>query len=140
MLSPRQWPDIWRDSRQLRYLVVGAWNTVAGYGIFALLYLAVGERIDYMVIAVVSHILAVTQSFVMQRRIVFRSQSNAWAEYLRFHIAHLGSLGLGLILLPLFVEVTGLDPLIAQAIATAIVVFASYFVHRHFTFRKIGND
>ena len=139
MLSPSQWPGLWRDNRQLRYLVVGAWNTAAGYCIFALLYLAVGKSVDYMVIAVVSHILAVTQSFVMQRRVVFRSQANAWAEYLRFHVAHQGSLGLGLILLPIFVEVAGLSPLFAQAIATAIVVIASYFVHRHFTFRKAEN-
>ncbi|NJD25031.1 MAG: GtrA family protein [Betaproteobacteria bacterium] len=139
MLSPSQWPRLWRDNRQLRYLVVGVWNTAAGYCIFALFYLAVGKSVDYMAIAVLSHILAVTQSFFMQRRVVFRSQANVWAEYLRFHVAHLGSLGLGLILLTLFVEVAGLDPLLAQAIATAIVVFTSYFVHRHFTFRQANN-
>jgi len=89
-----------------------------------------------MIIAAISHLLAVTQSFVTQRWIVFRSSGHWFGEYMRFHIAHLGSLAIGLTLLPLMVEGFNTPPLTAQAIVTALIVVASYFVHQHFTFRK----
>lgn len=127
---------LWRKHQKLRYLAVGAWNTAAGYGIFAGLYLMLGQTIGYIVIAIISHLLAVTQSFATQRWIVFRSSGNSLAEYLRFHIAHLGSLGISLSALPLLVEVLGMSPLLAQGLVTAMIVIASYFVHQHFTFRK----
>ncbi len=132
----REAPLLWQRSRQLRYLAIGAWNTLAGYAIFAVLYLVFSPHIGYMIIAAISHLFAVTQSFVTQRWIVFRSSGNWLAEYLRFHIAHLGSLAIGLSALPIMVEVFKTSPLIAQAVVTALIVVASYFVHQHFTFRK----
>lgn len=130
---------LWHRNRHLRYLAIGAWNTIAGYAIFAGLYLALSPHISYMIIAAISHLFAVTQSFVTQRWIVFRSSGNLFGEYLRFHLAHLTSLAIGLALLPLMVEIFTTPPLIAQAIVTALIVVASYFVHIHFTFRK-AND
>ena len=116
--------------------MVGAWNTVAGYVIFVLIYLALSAHLGYLVIAMLAHIAAVTQSFLTQRVLVFRSEGYWLAEYVRFHLAHLASLGIGLAGLWLFVERFGLPPLLAQAILTAMVVILSYFVHRHFTFKK----
>ena len=127
---------LWQRSRHLRYLAIGAWNTLAGYAIFAGLYLVLSPHLGYMIIAAISHLFAVTQSFIAQRWIVFRSTQHWPGEYLRFHIAHLGSLAVGLTLLPLMVEGFHMPPLTGQAIVTALIVVASYFVHQHFTFRK----
>lgn len=127
---------IWRNNLKLRYLLVGAWNTLAGYGIFAVLYQSMGQHIGYMGAAVLSHILAVTQSFATQRCIVFRSTGRGYAEYFRFHITHLGSLAAGLCALPILIELFNIQPLIAQGVVTAVLVVVSYFVHQHFTFRN----
>ncbi|MFZ2267942.1 MAG: GtrA family protein [Azonexus sp.] len=127
---------IWSNSQKLRYLTVGAWNTVAGYGIFAGLYLTFDQHIGYMIIAVLAHIAAVSQSFITHRLIVFRSSQNWHAEYVRFHLAHLGWFCVGISALPIMVEGLHLSPLVAQAAITVVVVIASYFVHQHFTFRK----
>lgn len=131
---------LWQNSGKFRYLLIGAWNTVAGYAIFAVLYLLVGAWIGYLATAALSHLFAVTQSFVAQRQLVFRSRGNWWAEYLRFHLAHLGSLALGLLLLPLLVELFDMPPLIAQALITATIVILSYFVHQRFTFRRKADE
>jgi putative flippase GtrA len=131
-LAPKQ---LWRH-KKFRYLVIGAWNTLAGYLIFAGLYMALGHYTGYMIIAVVSHLIAVTQSFLTQRHIVFRSAGKWTHEYLRFHLAHLGSLLIALVALPIMVEIFAIPPLIAQGILTALIALASYFVHQHFTFRK----
>lgn len=126
---------IWHN-RKFRYLAIGAWNTLAGYAIFAALYMLFGSMIGYMIIAIFSHVFAVTQSFLTQRRIVFRSTGSWRGEYLRFNIAHLGSFGIGLGALPLMVEVFKMSPLLAQGVITVLIVVASYFIHQHFTFRK----
>ena len=126
----------WHSHQQLRYLLTGAWNTAAGYAIFALLYLLLGSWLNYLLVAVVAHVAAVTQSFVTQRRLVFRSKGNWSAEYFRFHLAHLTTLVIGLGLLSTLVEDFAMSPLTAQAIITAIIVLISYFVHQHFTFRR----
>lgn len=132
VLAPKQ---LWRH-KKLRYLVIGAWNTLAGYLIFAGLYLTLGHYAGYMIIALASHLISVTQSFLTQRHIVFRS-TGKWAhEYMRFHLAHLGSLLIALVTLPIMVEIFATPPLIAQGVLTAGIVLASYFVHQHFTFRK----
>lgn len=130
---------LWKNE-QIRYLLVGTWNTLVGYILFAGLYLLIGASIGYLATAVLSHLLAVTQSFVTQRHLVFRSQGIWWAEYLRFHIAHLGSLLLGLTLLSLLVELFRIQPLLAQALVTGLSVILSYFVHQHFTFRKTVDE
>lgn len=131
--------SLWRDSQKFRYLAIGLWNTLAGYAIFAGLYLIIGPQIGYMFTALISHVLAVIQSFLTQRHLVFRSQGNCWAEYLRFNLAHLGSLLIGLVLLTILVELIGFTPLIAQAQSTLLIVVMSYFVHQHFTFRTLPN-
>lgn len=124
------------NHQKFRYLAIGAWNTLAGYLIFAGLYLLFSPPTSYMIVAVISHLLSVTQSFFTQRWIVFRSSAHWLGEYLRFHIAHFGSLAAGLCALPLLIEVFAVPPLIAQGTITALIVVASYFVHQHFTFRK----
>lgn len=127
--------DRWHRHQQLRYLLTGAWNTAAGYAIFVVLYFLLAPKVNYMAIAVAAHMVAVTQSFITQRLLVFRSRKNWLAEYGRFHIAHLFTLGLGLVLLSVLVEALEISPLLAQAIVTAAVVMISYVVHQHFTFR-----
>jgi len=128
--------SVWNDSLKLRYLIVGGWNTAAGYLIFAAIYGLAAKHVSYLLIAALSHFLAVTQSFLTQRHLVFHSDGSGKREYLRFHIAHLGSLAAGLCLLPLLVEWVGLSPLYAQALVTLLIVIASFFVHQHYTFKK----
>lgn len=132
--------DLWRRSSKFRYLMIGGWNTLVGYGIFAGLYLLLGRWTGYVVTALLCHIIAVTQSFVTQRWLVFRSAGHWTHEYLRFHIAHLATLIIGLGCLGGLVEFFGTPPLIAQAIVTLAIAIFSYFAHRHFTFRQHRDD
>lgn len=127
---------LWARHINLRYLVVGLWNTLIGYGFFFLLYLWLGDSIHYLIIAIFSHILAVTQSFLTQRYLVFCSKENWRGEYVRFHITHLGSLSFGLLALPVCIELFRLPLLIAQALIVGITIVGSFVAHRHYTFRK----
>lgn len=126
----------WRESEKLRFLAVGAWNTAFGYGLFLALYWLCGAWLHYLAIAVLSHLVAVTQSFVSQRTMVFSAPAGWLGQYLRFHVASLLALGANLGMLALLVEVFGLHVLVAQAAATAVAVVAAYLLHKHYSFRE----
>ena len=126
---------LWRGEK-LRYLIVGGWNTAFGFGSFALIYLLLGHRLHYLAIAVGAHVIAVTQSFLTQRTLVFRSRA-AWApEYLRFHVSLLGLLAAQMVAMPILVELLGFSPPVAHALWLMVAVVSSYVVHRSFSFRR----
>ncbi|MCX7175585.1 MAG: GtrA family protein [Proteobacteria bacterium] len=132
----RQSPgDAWRGNRKLRFLVVGASNTAFGYLVFLLIYGILGDSLHYLFVAAISHFLAVTVSFITQRRWVFVSSAPWLAQYWRFNLANLATLSLNLVLLWLLVEAGGLNVLISQMIGTIVSVCASYLLHKHFSFR-----
>lgn len=129
---------LWNDSRGLRFLAVGVWNTLFGYGCFAGLYALAGTRLHYMAIQVIAHFAAVANAFVWHRTLTFRSQAPWPMEFLRFNAGYLGTLALGLALLPALVGGAGMHPLAAAAVVTAITVAVSYVVHAGFSFRDRG--
>jgi putative flippase GtrA len=126
---------LWR-SRQFRFVVVGLWNTLAGYLLFVLIYSLFSNTLPYPVLAVLAHVAAVTQSFFCQRWVVYRSDGHWLREYGRFHLTHLGLFLLSLACLTALVEWGAWHPLVAQAVVTAGTAFVSYFAHTFFTFRK----
>lgn len=125
---------LWQDGRKLRFLIVGGWNTLFGYLSFYVLYLLAAERLHYLVVAVIAHFVAVTQSYVMQRRLVFRSAAPVTGEFLRFNASHVGTLLFGLLAMYVLVEAATLSPLVAQAIVILTSVILSYVLHSRVSF------
>src|SRR5664280_130867 len=65
-----------RRREQLLYLVVGGWNTVFGYGIWAVLQFLLGNHLHYLVVVLISWPIAVLNAYVGYRYIVFRYLSH----------------------------------------------------------------
>ncbi len=120
----------------IKYLAVGGINTVVGLGVFAGLYLWLGETLHYLVIAVVANIIAISNAFLLYRYVVFESRGNFVAEYFRTYLVYGVSALLGLLLLGLQVEVLGLHPILAQVVVIVVTVLFSYFGHSRFTFAQ----
>lgn len=127
--------SLWRHDK-IRFLIVGAFNTAFGYCVFAFLYLLLGNRIHYLVVAVVAHAVSVLVSFTSQRQLVFRSRAPWLPEFIRFNLSLLSVFLGGLAALYGLVDGLGTPPLVGQAIVTVGSVVGSYFAHRHFSFRK----
>jgi putative flippase GtrA len=121
-------------SEKFRYLLVGGYNTVIGYGIFAALYLFLGHQIHYLALLLFSHVIAVTNAYHAYRLFVFRHGKTGLHSYLRFHSVYLVSLGFNLIALPFFVEIVHFGPMLSQAIVLTITVVMSYILHKRFSF------
>ena len=124
-------------SQKFRFLVVGVANTVFGYLLFAGLLFAAGEE-SYVLTGVVSHLVATTLSFGLNRTYVFGSEGRILLDYLRFQVTYTLILALNLALLIAFVEFLRWPALVAQAVCLFFVAVSSYVGHKYFSFRRTG--
>ncbi len=127
--------ELFASSEKVRFLIVGGYNTVFGYFSFAAVYWLFDDQLHYIVISVVTHFFAVTNSFLTQKILVFRSRGSFFREYLKFQLAYLASMPIGIFFLALFYDYLGLHILIAQALGLCVVVIFSFLAGRRFIFK-----
>src|SRR5664280_2560824 len=125
-----------RRREQLLYLVVGGWNTVFGYGIWAVLQFLLGNHLHYLVVVLISWPIAVLNAYVGYRYIVFRSRDSILREFPRFSLVYVVTLVVNLALLPIALHVLPLNIYAVQALLTVLVVVCSYLSHKQFSFRN----
>jgi putative flippase GtrA len=124
-----------RRREQLLYLLVGGWNTVFGYCIWAALQFLLGNQLHYLVVVLLSWPIAVVNAYVGYRYIVFRSRGSILREFPRFSLVYVVTLVVNLALLPIALHVLPLNIYAVQALLTVLVVVCSYLSHKHFSFR-----
>jgi putative flippase GtrA len=119
---------------QILYLVVGGWNTLFGYGIWALLQALLGDRLHYLVIVAIAWPIAVLNAYIGYRYVVFRSRGPILRELPRFSLVYAGTLVVNLLLLPVALTILPWNIYVIQALFTGVVVVASYLAHRFYSF------
>lgn len=117
------------------YLVVGGWNTLFGYGAFAVLYLYLSSTVPPVAILTASYVLGITNAYVGYKLFVFRTKGNVLREYLRLYVVYGGAYVANLALLPLLMGVLRLNAYVAQGIIVLLTVIGSFVLHKRFTFR-----
>lgn len=131
----------------VRYLLVGGFNTGFGYCVFVTFnYLLRGFGVYGSEIAsLVGSVIAITVSFLGYKWFVFRTRGNYLREWLRCFSVYGGSLLFTLAALPPltlllrhWLRRPQLSSNVAAAILTVVTVCASYFGHKHFSFRRSG--
>jgi putative flippase GtrA len=128
---------LYGDER-VRFVVVGGFNTVLGYGLFALFYLLFGKYIGYIACVYLQYAISIPLAFYLHRRITFRAHGagRVMVDFLRFCVVYVISLAFNTVALPVLVEVVHLPPLLAQAIIVAVSTIFTYFGHKLFSFRR----
>ena len=124
-----------RRREQVLYLVVGGWNTVFGYGAWALMQYLLGGYLHYLVVIVLAWPIAVLNAYLGYRYIVFRSRGPVLRELPRFSLVYLVTLVVNLALLPIALRVLPFSIYVVQALFTGVVVVCSYLGHKYFSFR-----
>jgi putative flippase GtrA len=122
--------------QEIRYLLVGGYNTVFGYGLFAVTETLLSDSVHYLVILVACQVVATVNAYLCYRFIVFRPEGQIVRDFLRFSTVYAIALIVNLAALPLLVEGLGMNVLIGQAIVVGATVCASYLAHKHFSFRR----
>jgi putative flippase GtrA len=122
--------------RRIAFLIVGVINTIVGFAWFALFDISIGRLWGYMATLLFAHVASVLCAFVLYRRFVFRVRGHVWIDLARFESVYLVALGINALLLPLLVELAGLQPIVAQAVIVFVTTLVSYIGHSRFSFRR----
>lgn len=123
-----------RRREQILYLVIGGWNTVFGYGVWAVLQATLGNYLHYLVVVLLAWPIAVLNAYLGYRYVVFRSRGPVLKEFGRFSLVYVVTLVVNLMLLPVALTVLPFNIYLVQAILTALVVVSSYLSHRYYSF------
>jgi putative flippase GtrA len=137
------------SGQMMRYLLVGAWNTLFGYSCFflftkLLLHLMPSQSsLAASAATIIATLTNITVSFVGYKIFVFKSKGNFLREYARSFLVYLPSLMFNAIAIaPLTVLLRHTLPAHAQqapylagAILAFVTVVISFFGHKHISFR-----
>jgi len=124
-----------RQREKLLYLGVGAWNTLFGYAVWALLQYTLGDYLSYAVVLVLAWPIVVLNAYIGYRRIVFRSEGPVLTELPRFSLVYLATLLANLIILPVALQVLPFNIYVIEALFSVAVVVSGYLGHKYFSFR-----
>ncbi len=117
----------------LKFGTVGISNTLITFAVYTLLLKGFG--VWYLAASAIGFIAGAVNGFLLNRRWTFRGHVGDALTPVRWGVVQGCGLGLNEALLYLFVDDAGLDKLLAQAFATAIVTVLTFFVNRAWTFR-----
>lgn len=128
----------------MRYILVGGFNTVFGYGVFASLnwlFRGLGTY-SYLYAAVLANVIVISVAFLGYKWFVFRTRGNYLVEYIRCFGVYGGSALISLAGLPILIPILRRSlhrperaPYIAGALLTVITVLFSFLGHKKISFR-----
>lgn len=122
-------------AQSIRYIITGIWNTVFGILVYALLIKLLGEN-HYILLAVVSNIISITNAYICYKLFVFKTKGNILKEYLKCYVVYGLSMLLGLLLLYVFVDIAGINPVMANIISVLLLTIVSFIGHRYYSFKN----
>ena len=128
-----------------RYLLVGAWNTLFGYGTFALFTAVLNPIVphSYIWASLLSSLLNITVAYFGYKWFVFKTKCNYLREWMRCVAVYSGGIIFALLALPALVVLIRHNtrffaqaPYIAGAFLMVVVVVYNFFGHKKFSFRE----
>jgi putative flippase GtrA len=128
-----------------RYLLVGAWNTLFGYGSYAFFTAILSPLIphSYVAACVISSLFNISVSYRGYKFFVFKTKDNYLREWVRCVGVYSGGILFGVLTLPVLFVIIRRNtrfvtqaPYIAGAVLTAFMVVYSFMGHKKFSFRS----
>lgn len=123
------------NSKPIRFIVIGGWNTAFAYISLAILYYLLSDKIHYMIIIAFSGIINITNAYICHKFFVFKTKGNYVKEYLRYYAVYSVPMAIGFIAFPICIEILKMNFYVTQALLTSITVIISYFGHKHVSFK-----
>ena len=133
-----------KSKTEIRFLLVGIWNTLFGYLVFLLFLFLLekifnNERQIYSLSIAFSHLISVINSFIFHKVVTFVSKQKGLEivyEFRRFFNSYIITFLLNLSLISIQVELLSLNPKIAGAISLPIVTVVTFFLLSKYAFNK----
>lgn len=128
-----------RHGEKLRFLVVGAWNTLFSIAALWLLDHFVPYDADSLVqkqaLLVVHWVISVSQNFFTFKLGVFKTKGHWLREYLRMYVTYGVTFVVQSLMTLTLSQVFGLSVFLASLPTTVVITIMSYLGHKHFTFK-----
>jgi len=128
---------LWQRLMPLRFVIVGGWNTIFSYLVFAVLYRLMGGGWGDVAVQVITAIIGITNAYVLHRFLTYRSHGNWWREYLRFYVVYGSQVALQAGCFFVFSTWIGWDGYVVQLVLTAIFTVLSYWAHKVYSFKVV---
>jgi putative flippase GtrA len=117
----------------VKFGIVGVSNTLLSFGLYTVLLKVFG--VWYVAASGIGFAVGAVNGFLLNRRWTFKEHTGDALTPVRWAVVQSCGLGANLGLVYLFVSGAGLDELVGQACATAIVTVLTFTVNRSWTFR-----
>ncbi len=117
----------------VKFGIVGVSNTALAFGIYTLLLKGFG--VWYLAASAIGFVVGAVNGFLLNRRWTFAGHVGDSLTPVRWGVVQGCGLALNEGLLFLFVDGAGVEKLLGQAFATAIVTVITFLVNRAWTFR-----
>ncbi|MFI6173844.1 GtrA family protein [Nocardia sp. NPDC051052] len=122
--------------QEVAFAAVGGFNTALGIGLTVVWLAVLGDNVPPSVAVAAAYAVSILIAFVLHRTLVFRVRGHLLRDFLRFVAVNSGGLLLNMVLLELAVSVWHFPDKPAAVVVMALVAVASYFGHRHISFRR----
>ncbi|WP_083887492.1 GtrA family protein [Nocardia asiatica] len=122
--------------QEIAFAVVGVVNTGLGMALTVTWLAVLGDRAPAALAPALAYGVSVVVAFVLHRTLVFRVRGRLARDFLAFVAVNSGGLALNMALLQLGVSILHLPSIPSAVAVMALVAGASFFGHRHISFRR----
>jgi putative flippase GtrA len=124
-----------RYGQFVKFNLVGVLNTLVDYAIYSLL---VSLGMQYLAAQVVSYSAGMANSFLMNKHWTFAERKTAvsGAQFLRFTVLNLSTLGLSLLVLYVLSRQWGLHPMVSKLAVTVLTMIVNFVGSKYWVYRK----
>jgi putative flippase GtrA len=118
----------------IRYLFVGIWNTLFGFGVFYLFLKFLGDK-NYHYAIILAFVAANLQSHLTQRLLVWKSKQRYLIELFRFFLGALLILALNLITLTVLVDKLKFPIIESQFVLTIFMTLINFLIQKTMVYK-----
>jgi putative flippase GtrA len=125
---------LWFRHQELRYLLVGVTNTVAGYLVGVGSYDVLKDVAPVFIISILASAISITLSFCNYKIFVFKKHGQWIQEYLRSLVIYSGMAMFSALSMVLMMDWVKTNIWVAQAVTMLFTTVIGYFSHKKYTF------
>ncbi|WP_227982842.1 GtrA family protein [Nocardia spumae] len=122
--------------QEIAFAAVGAANTLLGMVATIVWLQVLPDNWPPAAAVALAYCVSIAFAFFAHRTLVFRVRGHLVADFLRFVAVNSGGLVLNMVGVQVAVGVLGLPETPATVVVMGLVAVASYFGHRHISFRR----
>lgn len=122
-----------KNKEIINYVIVGVLTTLVSVGSYYLFRFIIS---NYVVLSIISWILAVSFAYIANRLFVFESKNEqVLEEIIKFVTCRLTTLGMEVVLMILFVSVFKINDMISKIILQVVILVLNYIFSKLFVFK-----